>query len=146
MIPILLCILKSQGKHEGQQTSYHCHQAGYARTRKSQRPTTYRLEFYIGSSSIVDEETREPLLSVITLIVETAVKLRQDGHRVVIVSSGAIAVGLRRMDVGNKPKHLPRIQVGLLVSIWSNAICETMLMGLQGYGSSRAMSAYQPLG
>lgn len=79
------------------------------------------MEFYIGSSSIVDEETREPLLSVITLIVETAVKLRQDGHRVVIVSSGAIAVGLRRMDVGNKPKHLPRIQVGLLVSIWSNA-------------------------
>lgn len=64
-----------------------------------------------GSSSIVDEKTREPLLSVITLIVETAVKLRQDGHRVVIVSSGAIAVGLRRMDVGKKPKHLPTIQV-----------------------------------
>lgn len=75
------------------------------------------MEFYIGSSSIVDEETRQPLLSVITLIVETAVKLRQDGHRVVIVSSGAIAVGLRRMDVGNKPKHLPRIQVGFLFPI-----------------------------
>lgn len=104
------------------------------------------MEFYIGSSSIVDEETREPLLSVITLIVETAVKLRQDGHRVVIVSSGAIAVGLRRMDVGNKPKHLPRIQVGLLFSIGQCHPFRDMLMGLLGSGSSRAMPAYRPLG
>ena len=64
-----------------------------------------------GSSSIIDEQTHEPRLSVITVIVETAVKLRQDGHRVIIVSSGAIAVGLQRMDVAKKPKNLPRIQV-----------------------------------
>ncbi len=72
------------------------------------------LKLDTGSSSIVDEETREPLLSVVTLIVETAVKLRQDGHRVVIVSSGAIAVGLQRMEIRKKPKHLPRIQVSLM--------------------------------
>ncbi|KAM0465285.1 hypothetical protein ACHAPV_002286 [Trichoderma viride] len=48
--------------------------------------------------SIVDETTHEPLLPILTLIVDTAVKLRKDGHRVVIVSSGAIGVGLRRMD------------------------------------------------
>lgn len=64
-----------------------------------------------GSSSIIDEQTHEPRLSVITVIVETAVKLRQDGHRVIIVSSGAIAVGLQRMDIAKKPKNLPRIQV-----------------------------------
>ncbi|KAM0463744.1 hypothetical protein ACHAO4_000467 [Trichoderma viride] len=51
-----------------------------------------------GTSSIVDETTHEPLLPILTLIVDTAVKLRKDGHRVVIVSSGAIGVGLRRMD------------------------------------------------
>ncbi|KAL8760906.1 MAG: hypothetical protein Q9184_002937 [Pyrenodesmia sp. 2 TL-2023] len=45
----------------------------------------------LGSSSIVHEKTHEPLLSVLTLIVETAVKLHKDGHRVIIVSSGAIA-------------------------------------------------------
>lgn len=71
-----------------------------------------RFQTYAGSSSIVDEKTREPLLSTVSLIVETAVKLRQDGHRVIIVSSGAIAVGLRRMDLGKKPKYLPKIQVG----------------------------------
>ena len=64
-----------------------------------------------GTSSIVDEKTHEPLLSILSLIVETAVKLRKDGHRVVIVSSGAIGVGLRRMDVEKKPKHLAQLQV-----------------------------------
>jgi len=58
----------------------------------------------------VDEKTHEPLLSVLTLIVETAVKLHKDGHKVIIVSSGAIGVGLRRMDLDKRPKHLPRIQ------------------------------------
>lgn len=79
-----------------------------------------------GSSSIVHEKTHEPLLSVLSLIVETAVALIKDGHRVVIVSSGAIAVGLRRMDVEKRPKYLPRIQalaaVGQcrLMSLWES--------------------------
>lgn len=51
-------------------------------------------------------------------------KLHQDGHRVVIVSSGAIGVGLRRMDLEKRPKHLPQIQalaaIGQcrLISLW----------------------------
>lgn len=65
----------------------------------------------IGTSSIVDEVTHEPLLPILTLIVDTAVKLRKDGHRVVIVSSGAIGVGLRRMDIDKRPKHLAQLQV-----------------------------------
>ena len=64
-----------------------------------------------GSSSIIDERTHQPILSILSLIVETAVKLHDDGHRVVIVSSGAIAVGLRRMDIDKKPKLLARVQV-----------------------------------
>ncbi len=64
-----------------------------------------------GTSSIVDEKSHEPLLSILTLIVETAVKLRKDGHKVVIVSSGAIGVGLRRMDIDKRPKHMSQLQV-----------------------------------
>ncbi|KAI4282591.1 MAG: hypothetical protein L6R35_005361, partial [Caloplaca aegaea] len=75
---------------------------------KGQRHLTIVIK--LGSSSIVHEKTHEPLLSILSLIVETAVKLHKDGHRVIIVSSGAIAVGLRRMDVEKKPKHLPMIQ------------------------------------
>jgi glutamate 5-kinase len=72
------------------------------------------LLHYKGTSSIVDEKTHEPLLSILSLIVETAVKLHKDGHKVIIVSSGAIGVGLRRMDVEKRPKHLPRIQVRVI--------------------------------
>ncbi len=64
-----------------------------------------------GTSSIVDEKSHEPLLSILSLIVETAVKLRKDGHKVIIVSSGAIGVGLRRMDLDKRPKFLPGVQV-----------------------------------
>ena len=67
----------------------------------------------IGTSSIVDETTHEPILSILSLIVETAIKLRRDGHRVVIVSSGAIGVGLQRMNMPKRPKHLAQVQVGL---------------------------------
>jgi glutamate 5-kinase len=62
----------------------------------------------------VDEVTHQPILSILSLIVETALKLQSDGHRVVLVSSGAIGVGLKRMDMAKKPKHLPQIQVGIL--------------------------------
>jgi glutamate 5-kinase len=70
------------------------------------------LTVVLGSSSIVDEKTHEPILSILSLIVETAIRLRRDGHRVVIVSSGAIAVGLQRMSIAKKPKHLAQVQVG----------------------------------
>ena len=95
----------------------------------------------LGSSSIVHEKTHEPLLSTLTLIVKTAVKLHKDGHRVIIVSSGAIAVGLRRMDVEKKPKHLPRIQVRC-----SALRIIQYLTLLEGFGSSRAVPAYDSVG
>ena len=82
--------------------------------------------FSPGTSSIVDEKTHEPLLSNLTLIVETAVKLRKDGHKVIIVSSGAIGVGLQRMDQERRPKHLSQLQalaaIGQcrLMSLWDS--------------------------
>ncbi|OCK85981.1 glutamate 5-kinase [Lepidopterella palustris CBS 459.81] len=78
----------------------------------------------LGTSSIVDEKTHEPLLSILSVIVETAVNLRKDGHKVIIVSSGAIGVGLQRMDLDTRPKHLPKVQalaaIGQcrLMSLW----------------------------
>ncbi|KAG9229736.1 Aspartate/glutamate/uridylate kinase [Amylocarpus encephaloides] len=91
---------------------------------KGLKPLTIVIK--LGTSSIVDEKTHEPLLSILSLIVETAVKLHKDGHKVIIVSSGAIGVGLRRMDIERRPKHLPRIQalaaIGQcrLMSLWDS--------------------------
>ncbi|USW54439.1 Putative aspartate/glutamate/uridylate kinase, glutamate/acetylglutamate kinase, PUA [Septoria linicola] len=64
----------------------------------------------LGTSSIVDEKTHEPLLSTLSTIVETAVSLRHDGHRVVICSSGAIGMALRQMNMERRPKLLPQVQ------------------------------------
>lgn len=48
-------------------------------------------------------------------------KLHKDGHKVIIVSSGAIGVGLRRMDLDKRPKHLPRIQARIIsFCYWKN--------------------------
>ncbi|CAK7263815.1 Glutamate 5-kinase [Sporothrix epigloea] len=73
-------------------------------------PRPLGIVIKLGTSSIVDATTHEPLIATLSLIVETAVRLRKDGHRVVIVSSGAIGVGLRRMDVEHRPKHLAKLQ------------------------------------
>jgi glutamate 5-kinase len=69
------------------------------------------------------------LLPILTLIVDTAVKLRKDGHRVCIVSSGAIGVGLRRMDVEKRPKHLAQLQVS--ASPYTRVLHHTLQKGSQ---------------
>ncbi|KAI1495757.1 glutamate 5-kinase [Biscogniauxia marginata] len=88
----------------------------------SMKPLT--LVIKLGTSSIVDENTHETLLPILSLIVVTAVALRKDGHRVVIVSSGALGLGLQRMGIERRPKHLSRSQalaaIGQcrLISLW----------------------------
>lgn len=53
-------------------------------------------------------------------------KLRKDGHKVIIVSSGAIGVGLQRMDIDKRPKHLSKLRalaaIGQcrLMSLWDS--------------------------
>ncbi|CAO2652848.1 Nn.00g022590.m01.CDS01 [Neocucurbitaria sp. VM-36] len=88
------------------------------------QPGQLTVVIKLGTSSIVDEKTHQPLLSILSLIVETACNLHAAGHRVVLVSSGAIGVGLRRMNLPRRPKHLPKVQalaaIGQcrLMSLW----------------------------
>ncbi|VEU21244.1 DEKNAAC102158 [Brettanomyces naardenensis] len=59
-----------------------------------------------------------------SLLVETLVKLRRQGHRIVFVSSGAIAVGMRKLKIVSKPKKLAAKQAlaavgqGELIAMW----------------------------
>lgn len=74
---------------------------------------------------------------------KTAVQLHKDGHKVIIVSSGAIGVGLRRMDLEKRPKYLPRIQVSaFLPHRWRSVV----LTGSPGFGSNWSMSTYKSMG
>ncbi|CAE6484575.1 unnamed protein product [Rhizoctonia solani] len=80
----------------------------------------------LGTSSIVHEKTHQPLLSLLSSIVETVVNLKNEGHRVVLVSSGAIGVGLKRMNMASRPKSvsgkqaLAAIGQGRLIALWDN--------------------------
>jgi glutamate 5-kinase len=81
----------------------------------------------LGTSSIVHEQTHQPLISTLSSVVETVVYLRRTlGHKVVLVSSGAIGVGLKRMDIESKPKSLSGKQAlaaigqGRLIALWDN--------------------------
>lgn len=84
----------------------------------------YTIVIKLGSSSLVDASTKEPKLSLMSLIVETVVALRRIGHRVIIVSSGGIAVGLKTLGLEKRPKRLPEIQAvaavgqGRLIGRW----------------------------
>ncbi|GEQ71026.1 hypothetical protein JCM33374_g4707 [Metschnikowia sp. JCM 33374] len=71
---------------------------------------SYTIVIKLGTSSLVDETTREPRIANMSNIVETAVKLRRAGHRIVIVSSGAIAFGMKRVGLDEKPKQLAAVQ------------------------------------
>ncbi|TEB31435.1 glutamate 5-kinase [Coprinellus micaceus] len=72
------------------------------------------------------KRTHQPLLSTLSSVVETVVKLRSMGHKVVLVSSGAIGVGLQRMNMPSRPKGLSGKQAlaaigqGRLIALWDN--------------------------
>jgi glutamate 5-kinase len=73
------------------------------------------LNLTTGTTSIVDETTYQPLLSIVSAVVEVVVQLRNLGYKVVLISSAAIAVGMKRMDIPNRPKSLSEKQVSFLM-------------------------------
>lgn len=72
--------------------------------------SNYTIVIKIGTSSLVDVRTREPRLANMSRIVETIVKLRREGHKIVVVSSGAIAFGMKRVGMAEKPSKLAAVQ------------------------------------
>lgn len=78
-----------------------------------------------GTSSIISADPPFlPHLSLLSSITETTHHLRSLGHRVVLVSSGAIGVGMRTMSLKERGKGLQRKQAlaaigqGRLIALW----------------------------
>ncbi|RKP14118.1 Aspartate/glutamate/uridylate kinase [Piptocephalis cylindrospora] len=94
------------------------------RDHTSSSPLTIVLK--LGTSSICDELTYTPRLAVLSGIVETVVNLRNLGHRVVLVSSGAVGTGLRQLNLKEKPSEMSRKQAvaavgqGRLLSLYDD--------------------------
>jgi glutamate 5-kinase len=67
---------------------------------------TQTLVVKIGTSSLTQPETGLLALSTIASLVETLSHLRQQGHRVVLVSSGAVGVGCARLGIRDRPRTI----------------------------------------
>ena len=60
----------------------------------------------IGTSSLTQPDSGKLALSTIATLVEVLSQLRQQGHRVVLVSSGAVGVGCARLGLIERPRSL----------------------------------------
>jgi glutamate 5-kinase len=60
----------------------------------------------IGTSSLTHPETGQLALSTIATLAETLSHLRRQGHRVILVSSGAVGVGCARLGLTERPKAI----------------------------------------
>jgi glutamate 5-kinase len=60
----------------------------------------------IGTSSLTQPETGLLALSTIASVAETLSQLRREGHRVILVSSGAVGVGCARLGLTERPKAI----------------------------------------
>lgn len=63
------------------------------------------------------------MIANLGLIAETCTKLHDEGHRVLLVSSGAIGIALWQMNLARRPKHLPQVQA--LASIGQSHLMRT---------------------
>jgi len=60
----------------------------------------------IGTSSLTQPDTGGLAIATIASLVETVCTLRNSGHRVVLVSSGAVGIGCARLGLTERPRNL----------------------------------------
>ena len=68
--------------------------------------TTQTIVVKVGTSSLTNPATGNLALSTIATLVEVLSDLRRSGHRVVLVSSGAVGVGCARLGMTERPKTI----------------------------------------
>jgi glutamate 5-kinase len=68
--------------------------------------TPQTLVIKIGTSSLTKPDTGDLRLAAIARLVEVVVQLQRLGHRVVLVSSGAIGVGCTRLGMVERPSRI----------------------------------------
>ncbi len=74
-----------------------------------------RIVLKIGSSLLVDEETGQVRNTWLNSLADDAAKAKKDGHDVIIVTSGAVAVGRRALGLPQGKLSLPQKQAAAAV-------------------------------
>jgi glutamate 5-kinase len=109
----------------------------------------------IGTSSLTQPETGQLALSTIATLAETLCNLRRQGHRVILVSSGAVGVGCGRLGLTERPKAIALKQAvaavgqGRLIRIYDDlfttlqqAIAQVLLTRSDLVQRSRYLNVY----
>ena len=76
---------------------------------KSQSLKSQTIVVKIGTSSLT-AHNQQLALSVLARLVETLSQLQRQGHRVILVSSGAVGVGCARLGLNERPKAIEQKQ------------------------------------
>ena len=96
-----------------------------------------RIVIKVGSALVVNGETGEPDRAWLHALVADAARLTRRGQQVLIVSSGAVALGRRRLNLPRRPLDLPEKQAaaaagqGLLMRAWEEAFEPYSLVAAQ---------------
>jgi len=109
----------------------------------------------IGTSSLTQPETGQLALSTIAMLAEVLTQLRRQGHKVVLVSSGAVGVGCARLGLVERPKAIATRQAvaavgqGRLIRIYDDLfttlqqpIAQVLLTRSDLMERSRYLNAY----
>ena len=99
--------------------------------------TARRIVLKVGSALVVDSETGEPDRAWLHALCSDAARLSKRGQQFLIVSSGAVALGRKRLGLGRRALTLPEKQAaaaagqGLLMRAWEEAFEPYGLQGAQ---------------
>ncbi len=99
--------------------------------------TARRIVLKVGSALVVDSDTGEPDRTWLHALCSDAARLTKRGQQVLIVTSGAVALGRRRLGLGRRALTLPEKQAaaaagqGLLMRAWEEAFEPYGLQGAQ---------------
>ena len=87
-----------------------------------------RVVIKVGSALVADGETGEPDRAWLKALTADAARMAERGQQLLIVSSGAVALGRRRLGLGRRPLDLPQKQAAaaagqsLLMRAWEEAL------------------------
>ena len=96
-----------------------------------------RIVVKVGSALLVDETTGDPHHAWLAAFAADAARIRARGQQLLIVSSGAIALGRRRLGLGRRKLDLPGKQAAaaagqsLLMHAWENALAPHGIVAAQ---------------
>ena len=89
----------------------------------------------VGTSSLIDDESFVPNLPIISALVTTVADLTRKGHRVVLVSSGAVGMGVAHLKLGKRPKQISKLQAVAAVGQGKLMALYSMLFAVHSFKS-----------